>query len=193
MNLHKAKGLEAPVVFLACPCGEFDHDATQYIDRSSNPATGHFTIFKKESAYQSKVIAQPPGWDKMSEREREFASAEKDRLLYVAATRPKQMLVISLYPEQPDKCPWTPLVEGLHELRELQVPDFVRAAKTELTDGPDLSSVRDARRHRLQLIGLLTYSLLSVTYQTKPLTNVRNGPPKGEVWRSAASFIDLLS
>ena len=169
MNLHKAKGLEAPVVFLACPCGEFDHNATQYIDRSSNPATGHFTIFKKEGAFQSKVVAQPPGWDKMSEREREFASAEKDRLLYVAATRPKQMLVISLYPEQPDKCPWTPLVEGMQELRELQVPEFTRAAKTELADGPDLPSVRDAQRHRLQLIGRPTYSLLSVTGQTKTL------------------------
>lgn len=37
MNLHKAKGLEAPVVLLACPCGESDHDATEHVDRMGIP------------------------------------------------------------------------------------------------------------------------------------------------------------
>src|SRR5699024_8207327 len=36
MNLHKAKGLEAPVVYLACPSGEVDHDVDQVIDRSKS-------------------------------------------------------------------------------------------------------------------------------------------------------------
>lgn len=37
MNLHKAKGLEAPVVILACPCGESDHDAAEHVDRTGIP------------------------------------------------------------------------------------------------------------------------------------------------------------
>lgn len=134
MNLHKAKGLEAPVVFLACPCGETDHDATEYIDRSGEVARGYFTISRKVGEYKSETVAQPPGWEEMNERERLFSNAEKDRLLYVAATRPKQMLVVSLYPEQPAKCPWTHLMEGMELARELDVPESVMGAAREMME-----------------------------------------------------------
>ncbi|MDD9271467.1 UvrD-helicase domain-containing protein [Paenibacillus sp. GCM10023248] len=167
MNLHKAKGLEAPVVFLACPCGESDHDATQYIDRSADPATGYFTISKSIGEFKTEVIAQPLGWGEMNERERAFSNAEKDRLLYVAATRPKQMLVISLYPDQPAKCPWTPLVDGMNLARELDVPVMKPEKKTELTEGPDLQNVAEVRKMRLNAISEPTYAVLSVTGQTK--------------------------
>ncbi|UUZ97060.1 hypothetical protein LJK87_24325 [Paenibacillus sp. P25] len=100
MNVHKAKGLEAPIVFLACPCGEKDHDAEQFIDRSEAGASGYFLI-QQARGFQKEIIAQPVDWEAMSVREREFMHAERDRLLYVAATRAKQMLVVSLYPEQP--------------------------------------------------------------------------------------------
>lgn len=167
MNLHKAKGLEAPVVFLACPCGESDHDATQYIDRSADPAAGYFTISKSIGEFKTELIAQPIGWSEMNERERAFCSAEKDRLLYVAATRPKQMLVISLYPDQPAKCPWTPLVEGMDLARELDVPAMKPEKKTELTEGPNLKNVAEDRKLRVEAISEPTYAVLSVTGQTK--------------------------
>lgn len=167
MNLHKAKGLEAPVVFLACPCGESDHDATEYIDRSADPAVGYFTISRSLGEFKTEVVAQPVGWAAMNEREREFANAEKDRLLYVAATRPKQMLVVSLYPEQPAKCPWTPLVEGMDFVRELEVPELEPEQKQELTEGPDLEAVMAARQQKLEAAGAPTYAVLSVTRQTK--------------------------
>jgi len=167
MNLHKAKGLEAPVVFLACPCGESDHDATQYIDRSADPAAGYFTISKAIGEFKTEVIAQPLRWGEMNERERSFSNAEKDRLLYVAATRPKQMLVISLYPDQPAKCPWTPLVDGMDLARELDVPAMKPEKKTEVTAGPNLKNVAEARKVRLDAISEPTYTVLSVTGQTK--------------------------
>ncbi|WP_141336166.1 exodeoxyribonuclease V subunit beta [Paenibacillus sp. tmac-D7] len=167
MNLHKAKGLEAPVVFLACPCGESDHDATQYIDRSADPAAGYFTISKTIGEFKTEVIAQPSGWGEMNERERAFSNAEKDRLLYVAATRPKQMLVISLYPDQPAKCPWTLLVDGMDFARGLDVPAMKPEKKTELTMGPDLKNMVEIRKMRLDAISEPTYAVLSVTGQTK--------------------------
>nr|WP_275587171.1 3'-5' exonuclease [Paenibacillus elgii] len=163
MNLHKAKGLEASVVFLACPCGESDHDTTQYIDRSTDPAAGYFTISKTIGEFKTEVIAHPIGWTEMNERERAFSKAEKDRLLYVAATRPKQMLVSSLYPDQPAKCPWTPLVEGMDFARELDVP----ALNQERKNGPDLQGAIVARQQKLDAIGTPTYAVLSVTGQTK--------------------------
>ncbi|SDJ83999.1 UvrD-helicase domain-containing protein [Paenibacillus naphthalenovorans] len=122
MNVHKAKGLEAPIVFLACPCGEKDHDAEQFIDRSEAGSTGYFLI-QQTRGFQKEIIAQPVGWEAMSVREREFMHAERDRLLYVAATRAKQMLVVSLYPEQPAKCPWSTLMDGMELIRELDVPE----------------------------------------------------------------------
>lgn len=167
MNLHKAKGLEAPVVFLACPCGESDHDATQYIDRSQDPAVGYFTISRNLGEYKTELVAQPPGWEAMNERERLFANAEKDRLLYVAATRPKQMLVVSLYPEQPAKCPWSPLMDGMDLARELDVPEIEPEEREELAAEPDLQEVEDARRRKLEAVGAPTYAVLSVTGQTK--------------------------
>lgn len=124
MNVHKAKGLEAPVVFLACPCGDKDHDADQFVDRSEATATGYFLI-QQAKGFQKETIAQPVCWDAMSVRERAFMHAERDRLLYVAATRAKQMLVVSLYPEQPAKCPWSSLMDGMELIRELDVPEFV--------------------------------------------------------------------
>ncbi|MFD0672243.1 UvrD-helicase domain-containing protein [Cohnella sp. GCM10027633] len=167
MNLHKAKGLEAPVVFLACPCGESDHDATQYIDRSVDPAVGYFTISRTLGEYKTELVAQPRGWDAMNERERLFGHAEKDRLLYVAATRPKQMLVISLYPEQPAKCPWTPLMDGMDFARELDVPAMEPEKKVELMDGLDLKTIVVDRQQKLDAIGASTYAVFSVTGQTK--------------------------
>ncbi|SDT08846.1 ATP-dependent helicase/nuclease subunit A [Paenibacillaceae bacterium GAS479] len=167
MNLHKAKGLEAPIVFLACPCGESDHDATQYIDRSADLAAGYFTISKTIGQFKTEVVAQPAGWNELNELERAFSNAEKDRLLYVAATRPKQMLVISLYPDQPAKCPWTPLVEGMNLARELDVPAMSLEQQPELTAGPDLRGAAKARQLRIERVAEPTYAVISVTDQTK--------------------------
>jgi ATP-dependent helicase/nuclease subunit A len=168
MNLHKAKGLEAPVVFLACPCGESDHDATQYIDRSSDPAVGYFTISHQLGEYKTEIVAQPPGWEAMNERERLYTNAEKDRLLYVAATRPKQMLVVSLYPEQPAKCPWTSLMDGMDFARELDVPGVQQGKlAAEISAVPDLNALAGARQQKLDGMSGPTYAVLSVTGQTK--------------------------
>jgi ATP-dependent helicase/nuclease subunit A len=118
MNLHKAKGLEAPVVFLACPCGESDHDASEHIDRSDIPPRGYFSIMRRKG-YQEEVIAQSPGWIELAERERLYMNAEKERLLYVAATRAKQLMIISRYPDRPAIDPWSSFEGGLHEETEL--------------------------------------------------------------------------
>ncbi|MHA6482862.1 UvrD-helicase domain-containing protein [Paenibacillus sp. strain BS8-2] len=168
MNLHKAKGLEAPVVFLACPCGESDHDADSYIDRSGETAKGYFTISRNVGEFKREIVAQPAGWEAMNERERLFANAEKERLLYVAATRPKQVLVVSLYPEQPAKCPWTSLVDGMELLRELDVPEpGTWALQESKLAAPELQAAKAALAAKLERLKTPSYSLASVTGQTK--------------------------
>jgi len=167
MNLHKAKGLEAPVVFLACPCGETDHDADQYIDRSGHPPKGYFTVSRKKGEFQTEIVAQPVGWEAMNRREREFVNAEKLRLLYVAATRAKQMLAVSLYPDQPARCPWTPLMEGMELTPDLEIPGEVPAMKTVCAETPDLPNFLEQRQKLLEKLSEPTFSRLSVTRQTK--------------------------
>jgi ATP-dependent helicase/nuclease subunit A len=192
MNLHKAKGLEAPVVFLACPCGESDHDATQFIDRAKMPAEGYFTMIRQKGEYQKELIAQPAGWEQMNLQEREFMNAEHDRLLYVAATRAKQMVAISMYPEQPAKCPWTALTEWRELLRELDVPgdpgdlgddaaynrDGAAASISSIPHGGeadlvphggemDLEEFKSSRQQKLEELSRPTYAEMSVTQLTK--------------------------
>lgn len=92
MNLHKAKGLEAPVVILASPLdkGEFAPDI--YIRRSSSGASiGGILLCDAEG----RRVAQPLGWAEMQAEEEKFQKAEEQRLLYVAVTRPEQELLVT--------------------------------------------------------------------------------------------------
>jgi ATP-dependent helicase/nuclease subunit A len=97
MTLHAAKGLEAPVVFLADPSGGNLPPRDYFIERSSDAPRGHFRIFRRfESLPGGVEIARPPGWEAMQEKEKLFDTAEKTRLLYVGSTRARQMLVVSI-------------------------------------------------------------------------------------------------
>ncbi|MFC0212430.1 UvrD-helicase domain-containing protein [Paenibacillus chartarius] len=187
MNVHKAKGLEAPVVFLACPCGEKDYDAEQFIDRTEAGAFGYFLI-QQARGFQKETIAQPVDWEMMSVRERAFMNAERDRLLYVAATRAKQMLVVSLYPDQPAKCPWSSLMDGMELIRELDVPesdekdkqrdiDIISRTFSTILSEPkapsvDLDAYLARREEIFNHLRQSTYAEASVTGLTKSIGDV---------------------
>jgi ATP-dependent helicase/nuclease subunit A len=97
MNLHKAKGLEAPVVFLAGASGESRLSPRLHINRSGGGVTGFMEITgnKKEDSFAPPpVFARPDEWRTRSEEESRFEEAEKDRLMYVAATRAGSQLTI---------------------------------------------------------------------------------------------------
>jgi ATP-dependent helicase/nuclease subunit A len=101
MNLHKAKGLEAPVVFLAdyqCrDAGEKPEDGPfLHIDRAGHRTEGWLAVTTPVGRSQ-RIIAAPPGWPDLSIRERAFEAAEQIRLDYVAATRPGACLIVSLF------------------------------------------------------------------------------------------------
>ncbi len=120
MNLHKAKGLEAPVVFLAGPVVGQHHDPTEHVDRAADPASGHFLISAPRGEYGTEVIAQPPGWSEHAKEEAKFLEAEHVRLLYVAATRARDLLVVSRYEGNPDKSPWALYEPFLSDAPELE-------------------------------------------------------------------------
>ncbi|HZK11363.1 MAG TPA: UvrD-helicase domain-containing protein, partial [Atribacterota bacterium] len=97
MNLHKAKGLESPMVFLAIPYNTTTHEPTYYIERTGQEPFGHFLVHRS-NAYnkgKGKRLAQPKNWEDYCQLEASYNEAEDIRLLYVAATRAKNLLVIS--------------------------------------------------------------------------------------------------
>lgn len=93
MNLHQVKGLEAPIVFLIDPSEPFEFPIDLFVDRSGEESRGYLAVTRKRQ-YTSEDVGLPMGWAAMQQVEKAFKDAEKKRLLYVAATRAKDMLVI---------------------------------------------------------------------------------------------------
>lgn len=165
MNLHKAKGLEAPIVFLACPCGFTDHDATSHVSRETDPAQGYFVADRREG-WNTRTLAQPPGWEETRLLERTFLTAERDRLLYVATTRARQMLVVSQW-ENAQKDPWSPLRESLAAWPELEQVEY-EAQPREMLDHPvDVAAHAATTGACFSALAVPTWTRTSVTTETK--------------------------
>ncbi|MFH1349494.1 MAG: UvrD-helicase domain-containing protein [Pseudomonadota bacterium] len=120
MNLHKAKGLEAPVVFLADPLKEVSHEPSLHIARMEDRAVGYFVASNQKGEFQREAVGLPPNWQEYERLEQAYQQAEEERLLYVATTRAKQLLVVSMYPEKLNKGGWKDLYPYLIEVEELE-------------------------------------------------------------------------
>jgi ATP-dependent helicase/nuclease subunit A len=84
MNLHKAKGLEGKVAFLADPMAGATARADIRIVREGASATGYFAITKPKGPHGAETLAEPAGWAGLEQEELRFVTAEETRLLYVA-------------------------------------------------------------------------------------------------------------
>lgn len=134
MNLHKVKGLQAPVVFLADPSGEFNPPPRLHVRRDADAVRGYMCISTK-NGYSYRTLAHPPGWDTLEQHETEYQKAEAVRLLYVAATRAESELVVTMRAGRQTWNPWAPLEDYLKECPP--VPD------------PGPQSAPDVERHPL--------------------------------------------
>jgi ATP-dependent helicase/nuclease subunit A len=126
MNLHKAKGLEAPVVFLADPCGGVGPWADVRIIREGINARGYFQL-TREFGKQNKVVGEPAGWAAYETEELRYLEAEESRLLYVAATRARDALVVGRWAKSggKGKRAWAVFDPFLAGTCELEVPKTV--------------------------------------------------------------------
>ncbi|MBQ2058801.1 MAG: UvrD-helicase domain-containing protein [Firmicutes bacterium] len=120
-NLHKVKGLEAPIVILADPFGgSREHRPAKRIDLSSDPPAAY--LFEVGSSDYAGARTQ--AFAAEEEAEAQAAAAERLRLLYVAATRAMNVLVISSALKdggEPAKGLWTPLLEFGSRSAELEL------------------------------------------------------------------------
>jgi len=123
MNLHKAKGLEAPVVILVDPGPKSkNYDPKLHIARTGTTSVGYFTISRSNGEYASEQIALPHNWDVFQAEEKLYEDAEKVRLDYVAVTRAKNILIVSTYEEGVAQKPWERLYPYLKTMEQLPLP-----------------------------------------------------------------------
>jgi ATP-dependent helicase/nuclease subunit A len=177
MNLHKAKGLEAPVVILANPAGVRDFEPDKHISRTGATPRGYFR-FSKPGGFAAKTVSQPAGWEESAAEEKKYEEAEENRLMYVAATRARDVLVISAYEgDLGARKAWGPLEKGLDGIEELPAwgPEAAsvdgrkerRRRKGAALKADDVRRGRDELRSKLGQASRAGYLLESVTALAK--------------------------
>jgi ATP-dependent helicase/nuclease subunit A len=173
MNLHQAKGLEARVVVLAEPCGASDRAPDTHTERHTDGgAVGYLRIVEQRSGWGGDVeLAVPLGWDAKQDAARRFDEAEEVRLLYVAATRAYDELVVARWPDAGgrNKSPWAALEPWLAEratLLELEARDAEPRVTLDLTPG---QAAEGSRLAALRVAGMAvpTYEHVTVTELAK--------------------------
>ena len=115
-NLHKVKGLEAPVVILAAPGGKKKSEMKYSLRTDDKEEFRVFGIKKGNGNYISTSRCE-----KLREAADARRAAELIRLMYVAATRAKNMLIISYLQndKSPANCPyWKQLAEKVDSNNE---------------------------------------------------------------------------
>ncbi len=135
MNVHKAKGLEAGVVFLADPTGGGGARAAEvHVDRAEGRSMGYLAIAQPNPfGGKGKILACHPDWHKLEEEEGKFLEAERVRLLYVAATRARNRLVISLRESRQSLNPWNDFHDALQSAQSLDYGPLERPWEVEST------------------------------------------------------------
>ena len=123
MNLHKAKGLQAPVVFLAGPKTSASGTVSCYIDRSAECVRGYMPVTTKTRAgFGVTTHATPQNWADLKDIENTFQEAERTRLVYVGATRAEAMLVVTQDESGKSVCIWSALRPQLADAGALAEP-----------------------------------------------------------------------
>ena len=144
MTVHGSKGLEFPVVALTgLNSGDGSRSESVIFHRES----GRIEV----SAGASRQSFTTPGYEAASESEKRMRDAEAVRLLYVAATRARDHLVVSMYrPERRGSPAGT--IAGLLEGRDDLWRPLTNLADFS-TPGPDPAAERDdldPSRHSLE-------------------------------------------
>ncbi|MEO8585913.1 MAG: UvrD-helicase domain-containing protein [Acidobacteriota bacterium] len=175
VNVHRAKGLEAPIVVLAELSAPARPNPKRHVARGRSGSRGWFTAGyytrPPGRSPQWNVTAVPPDWDKRKSIEIAFEEAERVRVLYVAATRARDTLVVSLVADKPEKGAWATLRSVLRDLP----PAAGDYAPAEPAPAPPLAArLREARREiavSREAATNPTHAVVSVTALAK-----RQGP-----------------
>ena len=124
-NLHKVKGLQAPIVFLAGPAiGK--KDASQYIDYQAEEPNIKIKEITGEG-FNVTIAKRHDISEEETDKWNEYLKAEKERVEYVGATRAESVLFVSSATklDADEVGPWTDLVNTIDDVNTKRVPDVV--------------------------------------------------------------------
>ena len=146
-NLHKVKGLEAPIVILAGASNR-QRLVNRRIEHNPESTEGYvFRIFPEDDGLKAKAYFETSIFKEFSEAEELSRNAETQRLIYVGATRARNALIIaqryqfvgkSETPSLVSK--WSPIVEdGTPDIFEyLGEPDYNVSPSDKISQAPTL-------------------------------------------------------
>ncbi|MBI5248830.1 MAG: UvrD-helicase domain-containing protein [Desulfomonile tiedjei] len=190
MNLHKVKGLEAPIVFLVDATGENRSNKTVEIniDRSGDKVMGYMAMQAPSAGFVRPTIALPSDWESREAEEKKFEDGEAKRLYYVAATRAGSRLIISQREKYNNRNPWNFFDKYLKDAQQLTGPPHgLQLAETPLE--LDDRAVREALESIPNLWGTITaptYDVASAKMISSTGALARSsGGEHGTEWGSA--------
>lgn len=169
MNLHQAKGLQAPVVFLVdgYDTSHRRHGPAFHVSRSGKFPYLALPVTRPLGEHVIETVAQPTGWSDDETREQSFLDAEEKRLIYVGATRAKDLLVVAQYKGNMDNGPWAPLYPYLASAPEL--PDISRKPDALSTDDNiDVEAANRNREDRWRILKHASHTLITPSEAEPP-------------------------
>lgn len=124
-NLHKVKGLEAPIVILCSP-SSVSKKASFRVERNQEGNLGYVFKVEKRDSFNVSVI-ETSDYEDLKELENLSIEAENLRLAYVGATRARNVLIIASNTlskgGQSSKNPWKYLLNGQTSSLEILLKD----------------------------------------------------------------------
>ena len=187
MNLHKAKGLEAPVVILADPLGvSGDYEPLLHVKRTKTGSIGYFGISQTIGEFSNELLAMPGKWDECVKEEGEYELAESKRLDYVAVTRAKNILAVSTYHDGRRKKAWELLYGYLGDMPKLSVKKFATPRKRQsiTVSAQDWTKEKEKMEKGLLKVTEPSYRHTSVTAIVESPEIFTGGGKDGMAWGS---------
>ena len=154
LNVHKAKGLEAPVVILADPYhSKYPRAPSQYVDRAPEEGEPGRVVLPihKQKTWSKEFRWGPRAWrDSFKDQAKQEQEAEERRLQYVAATRAEDCLIVSRYAGKDEEGFWANLYPYLDDCPTLTTASAEEEAAPSETEQrplpiPDLDTIFTAR------------------------------------------------
>jgi ATP-dependent helicase/nuclease subunit A len=178
MNLHKAKGLEAPVVVLAYPAKLEPQPVRRHIARdAAGDAVGWLRLFDP-TRRGDRVIALPAGWAGHEAAEAPYQAGEAVRQMYVAATRAAEELVVARCDATAHGSCWAdlhPALDATGLAAEITLRAVPTPARETLREQPEALArrIRDTAEARARLE--------PPSYRARPVTARVHGDGPGAV------------
>jgi len=171
------------------------------IVRDGPHARGFFQLTRAFGEFQRTALGEPADWEAHEAAELEYVRAEELRLLYVAATRAKDLLVVSRWAKSGGKNTrsWGLLDSYLAGIAELKIPTVTLPAPGVL---PDLSpaaraaaqTVREERQRAAALPSWQVESVTATAHHAAPpghpvQTDRTREPDTGMAWGTLIHFL----